>query len=96
MINFKPESTCHFGKDSKTSKDENCVDNFAAKLTNRDLCLHDLNITLRIPLFNKIPLHPLRCHCVLPLRIRNFIIYTFIIMTGFKEEVNPICVTSAP
>ena len=56
MINFKPESTCHFGKDSKTSKDENRVDNFAAKLTNRDLCLHDLNITLRIALFNKLPL----------------------------------------
>ena len=41
-------------KDGMAWKDENCVDNFAANLTNRDLCLHDLNITLRIPLFNKI------------------------------------------
>ena len=41
-------------KDGRAWKDENCVDNFAANLTNRDLCLHDLNITLRIPLFNKI------------------------------------------
>ena len=55
MKAFAIESTSQFTRDSKDSRDENCVDNFAAKLTNRDLCLHDLNITLRIALFNKIP-----------------------------------------
>ena len=57
------ETTCLSAKDSKASKDENCVDNFAAKLTNRDLCLYDLNVTLRIPLFNMIPLGILFSYC---------------------------------
>ena len=40
---FQPVSS---HKSSENLKDENFVDNFAAKLTNRDLCLHGLNITL--------------------------------------------------
>ena len=69
------DTACYFPKDSNDLKEENCVDNFAAKLTNRDLCLYDLNVTLRIPLFNMIPLGILFSYCASFTKSYNVIVY---------------------